>query len=218
MLQSTARSSAIGRSCASVEPMELEYREMHATARETPGSQALLEKLGIKLQPGMTVWVCVHDSLAVGHCAGELTATTAEIRFLKVIPGYEGLGIARRLLSLVADWLRTAGATRIWLAAPSDPLLRAYGVYRAVGWHPTGERTQNGDEILELCRQLEVPAPAADQPPLSRQVISAATVDPDLGCPYCACRRQMLARLSKRHLPWPAAGFPARRLQVINPP
>ena len=46
--------------------------------------------------------------------------------------------------------MREAGIKRIGLAAPSDPALRAHGFYRAVGWMPTGERTENGDEILEL--------------------------------------------------------------------
>jgi hypothetical protein len=37
--------------------------------------------------------------------------------------------------------------------ASADPTVRAHGFYRALGWRPTGERTANGDEILELVVQ-----------------------------------------------------------------
>ena len=69
---------------------------------------------------------------------------------LSVGPAYQGLGIGRKLLSLVVDALRAAGVSRVWLAAPSDPTLRAYGFYRTIGWVPTGELTSDGSEILEL--------------------------------------------------------------------
>jgi len=35
-------------------------------------------------------------------------------------------------------------------SAAADPAVRAHGFYRKLGWHPTGERTTNGDEILQL--------------------------------------------------------------------
>jgi GNAT superfamily N-acetyltransferase len=63
---------------------------------------------------------------------------------LAVLPHYEGMGIAKGLLSRVVDWLLTTGAQRVWLAASSEPTVRAYGFYRTLGWQP------NGDEILEL--------------------------------------------------------------------
>jgi GNAT superfamily N-acetyltransferase len=94
------------------------------------------------------VWECVGDSRVVGHCAGN--AATGEVVSLSVLPNYEGLGIGRRLLSLVVDWLRAEGAGRIWLDAPTDPSRRAYGFYRALGWQPSGEHLAQGHEILEL--------------------------------------------------------------------
>ena len=97
-------------------------------------------------------WDCVHDSRVVGHCIAD--SATGEIVGLSVLSDYQGQGIGRRLLTLVVDWLRAAGAKRIWLAAPSDSTLRAYGFYRAVGWVPTGERTSDGSEILVLERDL----------------------------------------------------------------
>lgn len=93
-------------------------------------------------------WECVLDSHTVGHCTGD--STTGEIVGLAVAPAHQGLGIGRKLLSLVVDAIRAAGASRVWLAAPSDPTLRAYGFYRTIGWVPTGERTSDGSEILEL--------------------------------------------------------------------
>ena len=89
----------------------------------------------------------MHDSLVVGHCVGD--AASGEVLGLSVLPDYQGQGIGRRLLSLVVEWLRTTGARRIWLAAPADSSLRAYGFYRALGWVPTGEPSGDGSEILE---------------------------------------------------------------------
>lgn len=91
---------------------------------------------------------CIHDSQTIGHCAGN--CATGEILGLMVVPAHQGHGIAARLLSMVVDRLRTEGARRIWLASPPDPALRAYGFYRAQGWVPTGEKTSDGSEILEL--------------------------------------------------------------------
>ena len=71
---------------------------------------------------------------------------------LAVLPEYEARGIGSRLLTLVVEWLRSCGHDRIWLAASPKPEVRAYGFYRSLGWHPTGERLQNGDEILVLAQ------------------------------------------------------------------
>jgi GNAT superfamily N-acetyltransferase len=68
---------------------------------------------------------------------------------LAVLPHYEGMGIAKGLLSRVVDWLLTTGAQRVWLAASSEPTVRADGFYRTLGWQPNGEHASN-DEILEL--------------------------------------------------------------------
>ena len=50
---------------------------------------------------------------------------------------------------LVVESLHAAGTTRIWVSAPPDPNLPAYGFYRAVGWVPTGEHRSDSSEILE---------------------------------------------------------------------
>jgi len=114
-------------------------------------SRALLEKLGVTPPTAMAdlkAWQCAAGSQVVGHCVGD--SRTGEIRLLEVVAEYRGLGIGKELLALTAASLRTAGAKRIWVAATSDPIARAYGFYRALGWRATGERTENGEEILEL--------------------------------------------------------------------
>jgi ribosomal protein S18 acetylase RimI-like enzyme len=93
-------------------------------------------------------WECVLESMKVGHCIGD--SMTGEIVGLAVAPAHQGLGIGRKLLSMVVDDLRASGVERIWAEAPSDPTSSAYGFYRAMGWVPTGERPSENSEILEV--------------------------------------------------------------------
>lgn len=147
--------------------MELIFREIQlsdiealfsvrARTRENPASITRLAALGItpestaKAIAGRRVrgWVCTAGGIAVGFCTGY--SDTGEVMVLAVLPEYEARGIGRRLLMLVVEWLRSCNNHRIWLAASPDPKVRAYGFYRSLGWHTTGERLQNGDEILVL--------------------------------------------------------------------
>jgi GNAT superfamily N-acetyltransferase len=127
--------------------MQLEFREtrLHDQWRDAHGGEPVPADVA---SGRIRSWECIYDAQVVGHCAGDLE--TGEILGLSVLPAYQAKGIARRLLSFVVDWLRSAGTRRIWLAAPSDPVLRAYGFYRALGWKPTGEPASEGSEILEL--------------------------------------------------------------------
>lgn len=130
--------------------------EVRAATRDNAVSRDALAKLGITadsvatgLSSGRTKgWVCEHGSQVVGFCTGDLA--TGEVLVLSVLPQYEGRGIGRKLLSLVVGELCAARARRLWLAASSDPAVRSYGFYRALGWRPTGDRAGNGDEILVL--------------------------------------------------------------------
>ena len=147
--------------------MELEFRETQLTdldalfelrgrTRQNPLSREALAQLGITPQSSAqeltagNIWgsVCTHNSRIVGFCTGDIH--TGEILVLAVLPDYEGHGIGKRLLSRVVNRLQATGARRIWLIASADPTVRAHGFYRALGWQPNGERTANGDEILEL--------------------------------------------------------------------
>jgi len=130
--------------------------EVRARTRENPISREELAAMGIT--PASTAaalssgdekgWVCVDGAEVVGFCGAE--AAGGEVLVLAVLPEYEGKGIGKRLLCEAVVWLRSRGASRVWLAASPDPAVRAHGFYRAQGWRPTGERQQNGDEILVL--------------------------------------------------------------------
>lgn len=124
-------------------PLEFREARLQDQWRDSHPGKLVPAEIGL-----LSSWECVLDSRVIGHCTGD--STTGEIIGLAVAPTYQGQGIGGRLLSLVVDALRSAGAKRIWLAVPSDPALRAYGFYRAVGWVPTRERANDGSEILEL--------------------------------------------------------------------
>jgi ribosomal protein S18 acetylase RimI-like enzyme len=93
-------------------------------------------------------WVCTHDSSTVGFCNGN--TETGEVLVLAVLPEYERRGVGKRLLAEVVGSLRSVGCRRVWLAATSNPTIRAYGFYRHLGWRPTGKTQRNGDQILIL--------------------------------------------------------------------
>jgi ribosomal protein S18 acetylase RimI-like enzyme len=131
---------------------------VRARTRENPISMAGLATLGITPESTRNAiargwlrgWVCTAEGSVVGFCTGN--SDTGEVMVLAVLPEYEARGIGRRLLSLVVEWLRSRNHDRIWLAASPDPKVRAYGFYRSLGWHATGEELRNGDEILVLAR------------------------------------------------------------------
>lgn len=155
--------------------MPLEFRQaclpqrlcsdISPAAEERSSSRELLLRLGIKLAPSradllngcVRLWECVDGSQVVGHGAGD--ARTGEVLVLDVHHNYQGRGIGRQLLSLIVSWLRAEGVQRIWLAAPSDRQLRAFGFYRALGWRPTGVHVNSGNEVLELPAAAQGEAP-----------------------------------------------------------
>lgn len=75
---------------------------------------------------------------------------SGEVLVLALLPEYENLGIGRRLLQDVVSLARDAGHHRLFLACSADPRSRSHGFYRHLGWCPTGEIDETGDEILEL--------------------------------------------------------------------
>jgi len=128
--------------------------EVRANTRQNPLSRADLAELGITpdsttaaLESGALVGsVCTCDDRVIGFCSGD--PHTGEVLVLAVLPDYEGRGVGKQLLARVVERLQRARPIRVWLAAAADPTLRSHGFYRALGWRPTGERTENGDEIL----------------------------------------------------------------------
>jgi GNAT superfamily N-acetyltransferase len=147
--------------------MDLTFREtqvgdiedmfsVRARTRQNPISKEHLAMYGITSASSaadmasgrMKGWGCFHHSTLVGFCNGD--STTGELLVLAVLAEYEGNGIGTRLLFHVVEWLRSIGFQRPWLAASPDPRIRAHGFYRSLGWQPTGQSLENGDEILEL--------------------------------------------------------------------
>jgi ribosomal protein S18 acetylase RimI-like enzyme len=146
--------------------MELEFRQtelgdilelfsVRARTRQNPISQEGLAALGITpesiaasmVDRSLIGWVCVGHSGVIGFCSGD--SETGEVLVVAVLPDYEGNGIGKRLLTEVVEGLQSAGCSRLWLAASPHPSIRANGFYRWLGWQPTGQRLENGDEILE---------------------------------------------------------------------
>lgn len=84
----------------------------------------------------------------IGYCFGD--RVTGEIIVLALLPDFEGQGIGKTLLVMMADKLKNQGFHRLFLACSSDPNVRSYGFYRHLGWTPTGEKDEFGDEILEI--------------------------------------------------------------------
>nr|WP_244300690.1 GNAT family N-acetyltransferase [Achromobacter aegrifaciens] len=83
-----------------------------------------------------------------GYCFGD--RETGEIVVLALLPESENQGAGKTLLQLVVRHLASLGHERLFLACASDPAVRSHGFYRHLGWTPTGERDEAGDDILEL--------------------------------------------------------------------
>ena len=84
----------------------------------------------------------------IGYCFGD--RDTGEIVVLALLPEYEGQGVGKRLLAMVIEELKKHEFHRLFLSCSSDPNVRSYGFYRRLGWSPTGEKDEYGDEILEI--------------------------------------------------------------------
>ena len=90
--------------------------------------------------------VCECDGSVVGFCTGD--AGTGEVIVLAVLPEHEGKGVGLSMLELVVQELSKREHERIWLACSPDPNSRSHGFYRRNGWIETGEKLENGDDIL----------------------------------------------------------------------
>ncbi|MDR1647880.1 MAG: GNAT family N-acetyltransferase [Zoogloeaceae bacterium] len=124
--------------------------------RENAITEERLREYGITVQswaadiesetlPG---WVARASDELVGYCFG--SSKTGEVVVLALHPEYEGQGIGKRLLHLVAHDLRSNGYTRLFLGCSPDTQVRSYGFYRHLAWKSTGEFDAHGDELLEF--------------------------------------------------------------------
>ncbi|MBF8704093.1 MULTISPECIES: GNAT family N-acetyltransferase [Pseudomonas] len=130
--------------------------KIRGLTRENAFSSEELHALGITTESWSTGirdgscpgFVACEDGRMIGYCFGD--RDTGEIVVLALLPSYEGLGIGKTLLTMMVDQLKNQGLPRVFLACSSDPNVRSYGFYRHLGWSPTGERDDSGDDILEL--------------------------------------------------------------------
>ncbi|HEL3863452.1 TPA: GNAT family N-acetyltransferase [Stenotrophomonas maltophilia] len=147
--------------------MTIRYRDAHpddaaacidlrGRTRENAFSAAQLAELGITTQ-SWAEGICNGNFIGRIACDGERMAgygfadrESGEVLVLALLPEYENLGIGRRLLQDVVSLARDAGHHRLFLACSADPRSRSHGFYRHLGWCPTGEIDETGDEILEL--------------------------------------------------------------------
>lgn len=129
---------------------------IRALTRENAFTEEDLRALGITVDtwssgirdgcsPG---FVACNAEEIVGYCFAD--KDSGEVTVLALLPAYEGQGTGKRLLQRVVDQLRELGFEHPFLACSSDPNVRSYGFYRHLGWKPTGEQDEAGDEILQL--------------------------------------------------------------------
>ncbi|GAB5410598.1 MAG: hypothetical protein BalsKO_29630 [Balneolaceae bacterium] len=130
--------------------------EVRSKTRQNPASPEFLASIGITAETQAPLFengtlvgfVAESNNEIIGFCTGY--TTTGEVQVLAMLPDFEGLGIGKRLLQMVANLLFEEGFKKLWLAASPNPEIRAYGFYRYLGWKPTGKIDDQGDEILEL--------------------------------------------------------------------
>ena len=75
-------------------------------------------------------WVCETDGVIAGFACAD--KHDASVWALFVDPGHEGLGIGKRLLALLADYLFALGHDKIVLSTSADT--RADVFYASQGW------------------------------------------------------------------------------------
>lgn len=129
---------------------------LRGKTRENAFTDAQLRELGITaeswgdgIRDGLfSGHVCCANGLMAGYCFGD--TSSGEIVVLAILPEYEGAGIGKRLLRHVIDDFAAHGFASLFLGCSTDPASRSYGFYRHLGWIPTGELDDAGDEILTL--------------------------------------------------------------------
>ncbi|TDV29876.1 GNAT family N-acetyltransferase [Stenotrophomonas sp. CC22-02] len=130
--------------------------DLRGRTRENAFTAAQLTELGITPE-SWAAGIAHGDSIGrvawegermLGYCFAD--RDSGEVLVLALLPDYEGRGIGRQLLQEVVSLTRDAGHQRLFLACSADPRSRSHGFYRRLGWRPTGEIDEAGDEILEL--------------------------------------------------------------------
>ena len=129
--------------------------DLRGRTRENAFSAAQLAALGITAaswaegiaQGELPGYVAEVDGRMVGYCFGD--RASGEIVVLALLPDWEGQGIGKFLLARMVEDFRRWGFQRLFLGCAADPAVRSHGFYRYLGWRPTGEIDDLGDEVLE---------------------------------------------------------------------
>ena len=79
-------------------------------------------------------WICEISGKIVGFAIVDLVDHNVWALF--VLPGYERMGIGKRLHDLMLDWYFSKTSTMLWLG--TAPGTRAENFYRKAGWRETG--------------------------------------------------------------------------------
>lgn len=108
---------------------------------------------GALMAAGGRAWVAEAGSAdasgrIVGFAVGDRERSSVWALFVE--PGFEGLGIGRRLHDTMLSWLFAAGAERVRLG--TDPGTRAERFYRAAGWRELGAAGK-GEARYEMRRE-----------------------------------------------------------------
>jgi GNAT superfamily N-acetyltransferase len=130
--------------------------DLRGRTRENAFNAVQLEALGITAESwaagiaagALIGRIACEGERMVGYCFAD--RDSGEVLVLALLPDFEGRGIGRQLLQEVVSLTRDAGHQRLFLACSADPRSRSHGFYRRLGWRPTGELDDAGDEILEL--------------------------------------------------------------------
>ena len=124
--------------------------------RQNPASEDWLRSIGITKESwdenirsgALPGHVCISDRKIVGFCFGQ--RDTGEIQVIALLPAFEKRGIGRELLKRTSMELANLGHDRLFLSCNPDPASRSHGFYRHLGWRPTGNFDEYGDEILDI--------------------------------------------------------------------
>ena len=79
-------------------------------------------------------WICEISGKIVGFAIVDLVDHNVWALF--VLPGYERMGIGKRLHDLMLDWYFSQTGSALWLS--TSPGTRAENFYRKAGWRETG--------------------------------------------------------------------------------
>ena len=79
------------------------------------------------------VWICEHDGRIIGSLALLDRGDTAQLRYFVLMPGYRGLGLGNRLMTLYMDFMKEVGYTSSFLLT-TDDLKEAAHLYRKFGF------------------------------------------------------------------------------------